>query len=101
MGLQRNRKTPNWGTSRVTGIWVLILFVFICQLLAYTWCRVQNVRRGYEITEAQAEYRRLTAAQKGLKIELARLKSPDRIARIATGRLGLVMPSTRQVIDIE
>jgi hypothetical protein len=39
--------------------------------------------------------------QKSLKIELARLKSPDRIARIAKDTLGLVTPKTQQLVDVE
>ena len=38
--------------------------------------------------------------QKNLKIELARLKSPERIAKIAETKLGLVMPSAKQTIII-
>ena len=77
------------------------MFVFIFELLFYTWCRVQTTRQGYEINGLQAESRQLMLVQKSLKIELARLKSPDRIARIARDTLGLVTPKTQQVVDIE
>jgi cell division protein FtsL len=36
--------------------------------------------------------------QDNLKIELARLKSPQRIAKIAKSRLGLVTPTPKQTI---
>ena len=36
--------------------------------------------------------------QNNLKIELARLKSPDRIAKIAKQQLGLIMPTTDKTI---
>jgi cell division protein FtsL len=38
--------------------------------------------------------------QDNLKIELARLKSPRRIARIARERLGLITPTPEQTILI-
>ncbi len=38
--------------------------------------------------------------QDNLKIELARLKSPQRIAKIAREQLGLVTPTPKQTIVI-
>ena len=38
--------------------------------------------------------------QKKLKIELAHLKSPERIGKIAETRLGLIMPNAKQTIII-
>jgi cell division protein FtsL len=36
--------------------------------------------------------------QDNLKIELARLKSPQRIAKIAKQQLGLILPTNKQTI---
>jgi cell division protein FtsL len=99
--MQGNKPLPKHLTRRITGIWIVIMFVFISELLIYTWCRVQNTRQGYDITGLQAETRQLMLVQKSLKIELARLKSPDRIARIAKDTLGLATPKTQQVVDME
>jgi len=77
-----------------------ILLFLIAELFFYTWCRVQCVRTGYEISKENTEHRRLLMLQKNLKIEIARLKSPERIANIAKTQLGLVMPSARQTILI-
>ena len=75
-----------------------LMSIFIMELLFYTWCRVQNVNYGYEITEANQDQRQLTTYQNNLKIELARLKSPDRIAKIARDQLGMMKPSTDRTI---
>lgn len=72
--------------------------VFIAELLFYTWCRVQCVRVRYEITRQTAKMQQLTALQDNLKIELARLRSPQRIARIAKNQLGLITPIPEQTI---
>jgi cell division protein FtsL len=77
------------------------MFVFFCQLLVCTWCRVQVVRGGYEITRAQAEQRHLIADRENLRLELAHLKSPERIARIARDHLHLVAPSKQQTMEME
>ena len=77
-----------------------MMSVFIIELLFYTWCRVQNVQVGYEISDQTQNQRQLETYQNNLKIELARLKSPDRINRIATQQLGLITPTTDKTILI-
>ena len=79
---------------------LFLMFAFIVELLFYTWCRVQYVRVNYEITEQTNRIRKLSAMQDNLKIELARLKSPQRITKIARTQLGLVTPTPKQMIVI-
>ena len=74
--------------------------LFIAELLFYTWCRVQSIQVRYEISELAADRERMLKLQDNLKIELARLKSPQRIAQIATQQLGLVAPTSKQLIII-
>lgn len=83
------------------GLWIFIMVIFITELLVYTWCRLQCVQIGYVISSETKRHDELIAVQKNLKIELARLKSPQRIAKIARERLGLVAPSPEQVISIQ
>jgi len=80
-------------------IWVAIMVVLMAQLLVYTWCRVQYVQTGYEITEATQEHQRLMDLHRKLQVEEARLRSPERIMRIGRQR-GLVMPGSKQVVVI-
>ncbi len=80
------------------GIWVVIMGIFILQLLGYTWCRVQCFRVGYEISREGERHRELLAMQNGLRIELARLQSPERIARIARKDLDLITPRPDQMV---
>ena len=91
------RKMPqrNW---KLIGMWLGFLFLFIAELLFYTWCRVQCVQIGYEITKQSAVNRKRITLQNNLKIELARLRSPERISNIASMQLGLVMPKSNQTI---
>ncbi len=82
------------------GIWMIVIAVFISEMLFYTWCRVQCRQAGYEITQQTDRRRKLMILQNNLKIELARLKSPERIELIAKNRLDLVTPSPDQIIII-
>ena len=86
--------------SKLTGVWFVFLLIFIAELFFYTWCRVQCVRVGYEITKETNNNERIIALQNNLTIELARLKSPKRLAEIARHKLNLTRPTPKQVIII-
>ncbi len=77
--------------------WIALIVFLMAELLIYSWCRVQYVQTGYEINEARQERQRLVALHHELKVEEARLRSPERIRRLAEG-LGLVVPDSRQVV---
>lgn len=81
-------------------IWIVFLTIFISELLLYAWCRVQCIGVGYDILNASRNYQELVSLQNNLKVELASLKSPDRIATIAEKHLGLAMPKPEQMIII-
>jgi len=87
------------GRSLIVAIGVALVVVFMAELLVYAWCRVQYVRTGYQITEATVENQRLKELYRKLKLEEARLRSPDRIIRIARER-GLVIPDSKQMVVI-
>ena len=77
---------------------LVLMFVFIAELVFYAWCRTQYVNVKYEIQEQILLKRKLETMQDNLKIELRRLKSPRRIAKIAREQLGLVTPTPKQTI---
>ena len=77
---------------------VLLILLFVGELFFYTWCRVQCTRMGYVITQSEREYKKLLSMRRNLKIESARLKTPERISRTARERLGLVMPTPNQMV---
>ena len=79
----------------------ILMGIFLCELFAYTWCRVQCTRLGYEIYQAVEERKQLAVVQKKLRVELARLKSPEQLADIAETYMDLKMPSPRQRVIVE
>ncbi len=93
----RKKKTRN---PKMVAVSLVIMGLFIAELLFYTWCRVQSIQIRYEITELKVKQQQLATHQDTLKIELARLKSPKRIAKIAKQQLGLIAPTTKQLIII-
>lgn len=94
------KKGKNTGKAKATATWIVLMFIFIAELFLYTWCRVQCTRIGYEIPKETEHYRSLLTLQNNLKIELASLKSPERIEKIAKQQLGLTIPTPEQMVII-
>lgn len=85
---------------KITGIWIIFMAVFFAELFLYTWSRVNFIGVGYEISNETRKQHELMALQNNLKIELASLRSPERIAKIAKNQLGLMAPTQNQTIVI-
>lgn len=79
-------------------IWIFLLVLFISEFLFYAWCRVQCTSLGYEMTKDVEANRKQMLIQNSLVIELARLKSPERISAIARQQLKLEPPSHEQMV---
>ena len=93
------KKKVSKGRQLMMAVWVAAIVVFMAEFLVYTWCRVRYVRTGYEVTEATKEQHRLMELHRKLKVEEARLRSPERIMRIAQ-QGGLMIPDSKQVVVI-
>ena len=87
------------GKQSMVAVWVVLMVMFLAEALVYTWCRVQYVRAGYEITRASHVNEELIELHRKFKVEEARLRSPERIIQIAEQR-GLVMPDSKQVVVV-
>jgi cell division protein FtsL len=95
----RRRKSPATDSSgpnpwTYTGI---TLGVFILLVMAYLWLHFQIVHISYDMARAQNQKKELTETNKKLRIQVANLKSPERIEQIAMTRLGLRPPGKGQV----
>ncbi|MBC2715790.1 MAG: hypothetical protein HF978_10820 [Desulfobacteraceae bacterium] len=96
-----NRKSkPNIFTPRVIAVGFVFLSVFIVEFFFKTWCGVQCIRIGYEITDAMNKQQNLMNMQKNLTIELVHLQSPQVLMKIAKEKFELTIPEPDQVIVI-
>jgi cell division protein FtsL len=95
----RNRKVRPKKPTR-TALWLVLMALFFIEALFYAWCRVQCVNAGYALDREIHRRQALLKERNTLNIELARLKSPERIETIARSRLGLNMPDTKQTIGL-
>ena len=92
-GIKRLNKQLPWQ-------WMLIFTLFMAELFFYTWCRVQCVQVGIALSTERRKQQELSTLQNSLKIELARLKAPERVMRIAQENLGLRIPDAKQTIVV-
>ena len=92
------RKSKKIKNNKIAGILTIIMALFLADLFFCTWCRVQSRYYRYEINRKKAEQENLTKLQRSFRVEIERLKSPERIGKIAREKLGLRPPSSGQVI---
>ncbi len=96
-----NRRIPSRGlTPGMMGMGILVLILFMAEFFFQTWCGVQCIRTGYELTEMETRRRELMAMQKNLKIEWIRLKSPQVLGRIAAEQFGLTIAGPDQIVMV-
>ena len=78
--------------------WILIICVIFFELLAYTWVRTESTQTILQVSRAQEAYTKTTSYHKALSVERDRLKSDERITRIAKTRLDLSTDTSNQTI---
>lgn len=78
----------------------IVLSFFVVVSLFYVWSRVAVLQTGYRIHQQAQEYKGMEDQYRSLRLELATLKSPNRLAPMAARRLGLKQPSPAQIVIV-
>ncbi|ATB27827.1 cell division protein FtsL [Melittangium boletus] len=79
---------------------VLLFALFAGVGILHVTSRVLVVDMGYRLSRAEAEGRDLTRENDRLKLELATLKNPSRLEKLAREKLGMSMPTGPAVIAL-
>ncbi len=79
---------------------VLLFALFAGVGILHVTSRVLVVDMGYRLSKAEAEERALTRENDRLKLELATLKNPARLEKLAREKLGMSMPAGGVVISL-
>lgn len=74
---------------------VILIFAF-----AFLWSRMAVVKLGYEISKANSARAELSEKRSRLKFEYEKLKSPERVEKIAAHELGLIYPTGERIVNI-
>ena len=92
--VDRDRHREMWRSTLIGAFLVLVL-------LFSAWQHFELLRHGYRLEEMQRERANEEAINRHLRLEIETLRSPERIERMATGRLRMVAPSADDAIVIE
>ncbi|XXF76462.1 cell division protein FtsL [Myxococcaceae bacterium GXIMD 01537] len=79
---------------------VLLFALFAAVGMLHVTSRVLVVDMGYRLSRAESEGRALTRENDRLKLELATLKAPARLERLAREKLGMAMPTGSAVVSL-
>lgn len=80
---------------------ILVGIAGLCLVFGFVWERVDVVRVGYQVERLKSEKVRLERERDQLRVKLSTLSAPDRIAKVATERLGMMPPQNGQVIMVQ
>jgi cell division protein FtsL len=76
------------------------LFLCLAGVGVYMWPRVQVVRLAYRMQTSEQHLRELLQERDQLRFELASLRDPQRIYRVAIEHLGMSTPRHDQVVIV-
>lgn len=79
---------------------LLAVLGIIGVLLLFVWERVDIVRVGYRIEQLKTQKISLQREQDELRVKVSALTAPDRIAKAATEKLGMIPPQSGQVVMV-
>jgi len=79
------------------GIGVLLVMV----LLFSAWQHFELLRHGYRLEQMQRDRAAESDINRHLRLEMETLRSPQRIEKLATERLGMISPADTEAVVLE
>lgn len=80
---------------------MLAVLMGLCLVFVFVWERVDIVRLGYHVERLKHEKVLLERERDELRVKVATLSSPDRIAKVATDKFGMSLPQPGQVVMVQ
>jgi cell division protein FtsL len=79
---------------------VVTIVLGLCLVFLFVWERVDVVRLGYHIERLKAQKVLLERERDHLQVRFSALTAPERIAKVAADKLGMIPPQQGQVLLI-
>lgn len=80
---------------------LLTISMGLCLVFVFVWERVDMVRVGYQIERLKHDKVLLERERDELRVKLSALSAPDRIAKVASEKLGMTPPQQGQVVVVQ
>jgi cell division protein FtsL len=77
------------------------VFIGLCLVFVFVWERVDVVRIGYQIERLKRDKTVLERQRDELRVKFSTLSASDRIAKLATEKLGMSLPQQGQIIVVQ
>ena len=94
----RVKKRPLHMNRKQIFLVIFMLFLFMGSSIGYVWSNFERTQIGYDLSQLKKEEMRLREINRKLCLELAILKSPQRLETLAIEKLGLKQPSPEQIV---
>lgn len=88
---------------RLRGLWQAlgVGVVLVLALLFSAWQHFELLRHGYRLEQMQRDRAAESDINRHLRLEMETLRSPQRIEKLATERLGMVTPGDGETVILE
>ncbi len=91
------QELPSWKWSSL-----IVAFLFLLgATLIYIWSHVHFMELKYNIAQELSRQEKLLEENRKLKVEIATLRSPQRLEAIGKARLGMQFPERDQVLFLK
>ena len=99
---QRAKKMVDDAGENLSPLTLCILFILpvVAAALFNVWIHVATVRLGYELSAEARLHERLVEENRGIRVEIATLKSPERLKKLANETYRMTAPKPGQVIRV-
>ena len=98
MANEKSKTSKFHVTRRQVVVTLMMLICFMGTGIGYVWSNFERTQIGYDHSQLKKEEMRLEEINQKLKLELATLKSPQNLERLAIQKLGLGSPKPEQII---
>ncbi len=92
--VDQRRQRELWSSLGIGAVLVLVV-------MFDAWQHFEHIRHGYAIDQLQKSLAAEDEVRRHLRLEIATLRAPQRIERIAVSRLGMVPPKSGDAIVLE
>ena len=98
MALKNNIKKETKQPQKIGFKWVIVISIIFCEFFTYALVRTESTQTILGTFNIRKELAQKISYQKALLIERERLKSDERITKIAKTRLNLITDTLSQTI---
>lgn len=97
----RLRRRHTGGFLKLCGKQLAVAGLVAVALLSYAWQRYECLDMRYQLEQASQQQAKVLELNRELRVELATLRSPERIDLLARNQLGMKVPQPTEIITIQ